>query len=116
VVEDNAVNQRVVVRLLDKMGYQVEVAANGHQALDAVGRLPYAAVLMDCQMPEMDGFAATGEIRRREARAPGRHDATVASHLLSHPWQRTTAHLPIIAMTANVMAGDRERCFAARHG
>ena len=113
VVEDNAVNQRVVVRLLDKMGYQVEVAANGHQALDAVGRLPYAAVLMDCQMPEMDGFAATGEIRRREARAPGRHDTTVASPLLSHPWQRTTAHLPIIAMTANVMADDRERCFAA---
>jgi CheY-like chemotaxis protein/HPt (histidine-containing phosphotransfer) domain-containing protein len=92
VVDDNPVNQRVAARMLEKMGHLVDVAGNGSEAVDAVARVPYAAVLMDCQMPEMDGFEATMEIRRLEP--AGRH-------------------IPIIAMTAGAMAGDEEKCLAA---
>ena len=92
VVDDNPVNQRVAVRMLEKMGHRVDVADNGLEAVDAATRVPYAAVLMDCQMPEMDGFEATMEIRRREG---------------------ADRHIPIIAMTAGAMAGDEEKCLAA---
>jgi CheY-like chemotaxis protein len=92
VVEDNAVNQQVACGWLRKLGYRADVAANGLEALEAVQRRSYAAVLMDCRMPEMDGFEATGLLRRREG--PGRHT-------------------PIIAMTANARNGDRERCLMA---
>jgi PAS domain S-box-containing protein len=111
VVEDNAVNQKLAVRLLDKLGYRTDVAANGREALDALARLPYAAVLMDCQMPEMDGYEATKAIRVREATSypPSRG----AKHQTLNSQTPDARRIPIIAMTANAMQGDKERCLAA---
>ncbi len=92
-VEDNAVNQRLAVRILEKAGHTVATADNGRQALYRLQEQPFDIVLMDVQMPEMDGFEATGRIRESERLAG--------------------AHIPIIAMTAHAMTGDRERCLAA---
>ncbi|HEV2199331.1 MAG TPA: response regulator [Bryobacteraceae bacterium] len=91
--EDNVVNQRVALRILEKTGHSVVVATNGIEALSAFDGRDFDVVLMDVQMPEMDGFEATAEIRKRE-RGRG-------------------THVPIIAMTAHAMTGDRERCLAA---
>jgi PAS domain S-box-containing protein len=91
--EDNPVNQRLAVRMLEKLGVQVEVAANGREAVDLCAREHFDLVLMDCQMPEMDGFEATGRLREDEGQG--------------------AEHTPIVALTANAMAGDRERCLEA---
>ncbi|MCC6591213.1 MAG: PAS domain S-box protein [Bryobacterales bacterium] len=89
--EDNLVNQRVAQALLKKVGFRVDIAANGLEAVAMVRKFPFAAVLMDCQMPEMDGYEATRTIRRDEA--------------------GTGKHIPIIAMTASAMECDRLHCF-----
>jgi signal transduction histidine kinase/DNA-binding response OmpR family regulator len=91
--EDNIVNQRVAVRILERQGYSVKVASNGLEALKAMQEHTFDLVLMDVQMPEMGGFEATAIIRATER--PG------------------GTHIPIIAMTAHAMTGDRERCIAA---
>ena len=93
VAEDNPVNQKLIVRLLEKLGHQADIAANGHEAVEAISQLDYSVVLMDCQMPEMDGFEATAEIRKRD--------------------EQDGIHTPVIAVTAHAMKGDRERCLAA---
>jgi two-component system, sensor histidine kinase and response regulator len=103
VAEDNQINQKVAVKMLEKLGYRADVAANGLGAVEALSRIRYAAVLMDVQMPEMDGYAATREINRREAEA-GRRSIMM---------DRPAHHTPIIAMTANAMQGDREKALEA---
>jgi two-component system, sensor histidine kinase and response regulator len=92
VAEDNQVNQKVAVKMLERLGYRADVAANGLEAVEALSRIPYSAVLMDVQMPEMDGHEAAKVIRQREG---------------------SKRHTPIIAMTANAMQGDRENALDA---
>ena len=116
VAEDNIVNQKVAVRMLEKLGYRVDLAANGLEVLDAVARLSYAAVVMDCQMPEMDGFAATAEIRKREALSVKREaqdEIRTTLHEIRFTNDAPPRRIPIIAMTANAQAEDRARCLAA---
>jgi len=93
-VEDNITNQKVALAILAKFGWSAHAVANGLEALESLGHVPYDLVLMDCQMPEMDGYEATRRIRSPES--------AVRNH-----------EIPIIAMTANAMQGDRQKCLAA---
>ena len=93
VVEDNEINQMVALGMLESLGYEVDTADNGLLALEALEDEVYDVILMDCQMPEMDGYEATRRIRTHE--------------------NRTVASIPIIALTANAMSGDAEKCIAA---
>jgi CheY-like chemotaxis protein len=88
--EDNVVNQRVILRQLQKLGYSPDLVPNGREVIEAISRVPYDIVLMDCQMPEMDGYEACRELRRKQA-----------------PLHSTV----VIAMTAGAMEEDRKRCF-----
>jgi CheY-like chemotaxis protein len=92
IVEDNPVNQMVALRAVRGLGYRAEVVSGGQAALEAWGRDSFDLILMDCQMPDMDGYEAAGEIRRRED---------------------GTGRVPIVAMTANTMKGDEEKCRAS---
>ncbi len=112
IVEDNVVNQKLAVRMVEKLGYKPDVVENGQEALAALVKGEYAAILMDCQMPIMDGFEATRRIRERETTASSNHaDNWNGPH--SDIALHSTPHIPIIAVTANAMQGDRERCIAA---
>jgi CheY-like chemotaxis protein len=119
VVDDNPVNQKVAVRMLEKMGHRVDVASNGQEALAALARRVYAAVLMDCQMPEMDGFEATRRIREIEngqmfcGKHPSCGAETIPRVTNDDPRTRPTGRVPIIAMTANATDSDRAQCLAA---
>jgi CheY-like chemotaxis protein len=93
VAEDNIVNQKLALRILEKLGFKADAVANGSEAIHAIETIPYDLVLMDVQMPEMDGLAATSRIRERE-RISGKR-------------------IPIIALTAHALAGDKERFLAA---
>jgi len=91
--EDNRVNQKIALRMLQALGAAATLAEDGFQVLKALEQGPFDLILMDCQMPGMDGFAATMRIRERERQLGGR--------------------IPIIAMTANALEGDREICLKA---
>jgi signal transduction histidine kinase/CheY-like chemotaxis protein/HPt (histidine-containing phosphotransfer) domain-containing protein len=115
--EDNIVNQEVAVAMLENLGCSVDVVAHGQAARAAVARAAYDVVLMDCQMPEMDGFEATRLIRERETSTTAvlsPQSSVLSSHgsAIRDP-QSASPRLPIIALTANAVEGDRERCLAA---
>ena len=95
VVDDNLVNQHVIVAMLKRFGCDADVVGNGRLAVEAVGRTAYDVVLMDCQMPVLDGYAATRELRAREA------------------GPQPARHTPVIALTAEALQGERDRCLAA---
>lgn len=95
IAEDNPINQKMAVRLVEKLGYKVDVVENGGQAIDALLRLPYQTILMDCQMPDLDGVEATRGIRELERSG------------------KLAAHTRIIGITANALPEHLEQCLLA---
>ena len=95
VANDHYVNYQLLGMLVERLGHRADVVANGQEAIEALSRIAYDAILMDCHMPELDGYEATRAIRQAEG---------------------PTRHTPIIAMTANAMTGDRETWFRRRDG
>lgn len=93
VADDNPINQKVTGRILEKLGYRYDAVSNGKEVVDSLERVKYDLVLMDVQMPELDGFEATAAIRQRE--------------------RETGGHVPIVAVTAHALKGDKERCVSA---
>lgn len=121
--EDNIINQKVAVRLFQRLGHRIDVVTNGREAVEAVSRVRYDVVFMDCQMPDMDGFEATSLIREHEAAGTvsscdfqvsgPRSEHSGLQPDTRHPKLEAPRRAVIIAMTANAMQGDRERCLAA---
>src|SRR5437763_1049041 len=97
--EDNIVNQQVAIGLLKRLGYRADAVADGTEVLEALNRIRYDVVLMDCQMPQLDGYETTRRIRQLEQKRTAPFDGKAPVH--------------IIAMTANAMEGDRENCITA---
>jgi two-component system sensor histidine kinase/response regulator len=123
VAEDNLINQKLTVRMLEKLGYQSDVVENGQEALAALEKVSYAMVLMDCQMPLVDGLEATRLIREREQASENvelgmkNDELNIIDSPPSIPHSTLNIHrprhIPIVALTANAMSGDRDRCLAA---
>ncbi len=109
VAEDNPVNQTLTVKMLERFGYCADAVSNGREAVRAIQQAAYDAILMDVQMPEMDGLEATRRIREWESSA----GLSTGAEADRSPKSSTIRHIPIIAITANAMPGDRDRCLAA---
>jgi signal transduction histidine kinase/DNA-binding response OmpR family regulator len=107
VAEDNMTNQKVAVRMLEKLGYRADIVANGREAVEAALGGDYAAVLMDCHMPDMDGWQATQRIRKAETLSPA---ITSEESSILRPLPRVPRHIPIIAMSASAMEDERRQC------
>jgi len=120
VADDHQVNQQLGVLLVERLGYRADVVGNGLEVLEAISRISYDLILMDCQMPEMDGYEATKKIReaesvRREEKGKSSHEALGVKDeaklaTSSDALRFTSDHMPIIALTANAMPGDRDKC------
>ncbi len=117
VVDDNRVNQQIAVLMLDRLGHRSEIGSTGKEALAAIAQRTFDVILMDCQMPEMDGYEATRAIRKAESeKLQGRskeEESNLSKTQLPIPLLTSCSRIPIIAMTANAMKGDREKCLEA---
>ncbi len=120
IVDDHQVNQQLAVMLVEQLGHKADVAANGQEALDAIQKIPYDLVLMDCHMPITDGYEATRIIRTDEQKLGNsrKREKTTSTNQETNSLSPTSSssallHLPIIAMTANAMPEDREKCLQA---